>query len=61
MKPETLVLLINEISTAASQLISKLMTSSGLSEEELRQVRDQLSAETHALIKDELDKLDAGS
>lgn len=57
MNIDILIKLINEISNSASQLIARLIASSGVPAEELRARRDQLSADTHRVIDEELAKL----
>ncbi len=57
MNTTTLIALINEISNAASSLIAKLLSTPGISVEELKTRRDELSADTHATVDAELAKL----
>lgn len=57
MNIETLILLINTISDNTSKLIAKLISTSGLTAEEIRERRDALSADTHATVDKELEKL----
>lgn len=51
------IALINEITTAATNVTAKIIAASELTEEDLRRERDNLSAETHAIIQAELAKL----
>lgn len=50
--------LINTTTEAFSKLIAGILTNSNLTASEIRDLRDQLSADTHSIIAAELAKLE---